>query len=39
MFWTLNAMDTECLGHRMFCTLNVIDTEGLGQDLHSHELM
>ena len=30
MFWTLNAIDTECLGHRMFGSLDVLDTEGLG---------
>ena len=30
MLWTLNALDIECLGHRMLCTLNVSETEGLG---------
>ena len=30
MFWTLNVMNTKCLGHRMFGSLNVLDTEGLG---------
>ena len=30
MFWTLNALDIDCIGYRMFCTLNVLDTEVLG---------